>query len=168
MSVVVCKVNEDNIEVAADSICVSGWSKLPISGNRHIKLAKYNGMIVGGVGLAEEVSLFFHYMKTHTIDEVTEKGVLDFILEFRDWKSTYTRTSTFEADYIIAYKGKAFAISGMLITPIDKWYAIGAGRDYASGALYTGASATEAVKAACDLCAMVAEPIVLKTIPKGK
>jgi hypothetical protein len=73
MSVVVCKVNEDNIEVAADSICVSGWSKLPISGNRHIKLAKYNGMIVGGVGLAEEVSLFFHYMKTHTIDEVTER-----------------------------------------------------------------------------------------------
>ena len=168
MSVVVCKVNEDNIEVAADSICVSGWSKLPISGNRHIKLAKYNGMIVGGVDLGGRRIIKKHYMKTHTIDEVTEKGVLDFILEFRDWKSTYTRTSTFEADYIIAYKGKAFAISGMLITPIDKWYAIGAGRDYASGALYTGASATEAVKAACDLCAMVAEPIVLKTIPRGK
>ena len=39
-------------------------------------------MIVGGVGLAEEVSLFFHYMKTHTIDEVTEKGVLDFAIVY--------------------------------------------------------------------------------------
>ena len=166
MSVVVCKVNDDNIEVAADSICVSGWSKMP-RGTNHTKLAKYNGMIIGGCGLSEEISLFFHYMKTHSIaDAVTEKDVLDFILEFRDWKYTYSRSNSFEANYIIAYKGKAFMIDGMFVMPIKDYCAIGAGRDYASGALYMGASAEKAVKAACELCAMVAEPIVIKRISK--
>lgn len=54
----------------------------------------------------------------------------------------------------------------MLVFPIDDFYTIGAGEDYASGALYMGASPKEAVKAACELCAMVCEPIVCESISK--
>lgn len=108
------------------------------------------------------ISLFFHYMKTHIIENMDEKNVLDFAIEFKRWKAELTGDGSF----IIAYKGKAFAIKGMLVFPIDDYYAIGAGQDYASGALYMGASAKEAVKAACELCAMVCEPIMYESILK--
>lgn len=167
MSVVVCKVNEKNIEIAADSICVSGWSKLPHGVGKNIKLASVNGTVIGGCGLAEEISLFFCYAQTHSIaTPVTANNVLNFILEFRDWKSNYTRTSTFENTYIIACDGKAYYVEGMLVMPIDNYCAIGAGRDFANGALYMGATAEQAVQAACELCAMVAEPIVVERISK--
>ena len=166
MSVVVCKINKDNIEVAADSICVKGWSKIPTSTTRHVKLMKCNDIIIGGCGLAEETSLFFHYLKTHLIDEAaTESDILDFITEFKKWKGNYT-SPTFENSYIIAYKGKAFLIDGLFVTEIFDSCAIGAGQDYANGALYMGATAKEAVEAACSLCAMVAEPIIIEKIPK--
>jgi len=166
MSVVVCKVNKNNIEIAADSIRVKGWSKINMSPSRRIKLAKINDIIIGGCGLAEETSLFFNYMETHLGgDSVTENDILNYIVEFKKWKSAYT-TSSFENSYILAYKGKAFLIEGMLVIPIDDYAAIGAGEDYANGALYMGATAKQAVEAACALCAMVAEPIVVESIPK--
>ena len=40
--------------------------------------------------------------------------------------------------YILAYKGKAFCIERMLVFPIDDYFAIGAGADYANGALLMG------------------------------
>lgn len=165
MSVVVCRVGKDTIDVASDSIFVKGLTKVNGAHNKLAKLMKHNGMIVGGSGDAEEISLFFHYIKTHTIEEMDEKSVLDFIIEFKRWKGDLVCDDSFVNSYIVAYKGKAFAISGMLVFPIDDYYAIGAGEDYASGALYCGASAIEAVKASCELCAMVSAPIVCKSIP---
>ena len=166
MSVVVCKVYKDKIEMASDSIVVSGWDKLNNAQNKVIKMIKYNDMIVGGCGRADEISLFLHYIKTHTIENMDEKGVLDFILEFIRWKGDLIGDNDFDNPYIIAYKGKAFAIEGMLVFPIEDHYAIGAGKYYAGGALYMGATPLEAVKAACELCAMVSEPIVCESIPR--
>lgn len=165
MSVVVCKVNKDKIEMAADSIALLGYTKIPVQNNMP-KIMKYNDMIIGGCGYADEISLFFHYMKTHTIEEMTEKGVLDFIIEFKRWRSDLTKEDNLENSYIIAYKGKAFGIHNMLVFPIDNYYAIGAGRNYAHGALYMGATPREAVKASCELCAHVCEPIICESIPR--
>ena len=166
MSVVVCKVTKDKIEMASDSIVVQGWTKLNTPQEKVVKMMKYNDMIIGGCGDAEELSLFFHYMKTHTIEEMDEKSVLDFAIEFRRWKKDLTGDNKLENPYIIAYKGKAFAVMGMLIFPINDYYAIGAGQDYALGALYMGATPREAVKTACELCAMVCEPIVSESIER--
>lgn len=166
MSTVVCKVTKDKIEMASDSIVVQGWSKLNNAQNKIVKMVKYNDMIIGGCGSAEEISLFMHYIKTHTIEEMDEKNVLDFVIEFRRWKNDLTGDNSFINPYIIAYKGKAFAIEGMLVFPIDDYYAIGAGQDYANGALYMGATSVEAVKAACELCAMVCEPVICETLLK--
>lgn len=166
MSVVVCKVNKDKIEMASDSIVVAGWTKLNNAQNKIVKMMKYNDMIIGGCGNADEMSLFFHYMKTHTIENMDEKSVLDFAIEFRRWKNDLTGDNNIANPYIIAYKGKAFAIEGMLVFPIDDYYAIGAGQDYALGALHMGATPKEAVKAACELCAFVCEPIVCESIPR--
>lgn len=166
MSVVVCKVYKDRIEMASDSIVVRGWTKMNNAQNKVVKLMKYNDMIIGGCGLAEELSLFFNYMKTHTIENIDEKSVLDFVIEFKRWKGDLTGNNSFENPYIIAYQGKVFGIHNMLVFPIEDYYAIGAGEDYASGALFMGASPREAVKAACELCAMVCEPIVVESILK--
>lgn len=166
MSVVVCKVSKDKIEMASDSIVVKGWSKLNGAENKLVKMMKYNDMIIGGCGRADEISLFLHYMKTHTIEVMDEKSVLDFVIEFKEWKKKLVGNGDSRNHYILAYKGKAFAIEDMLVFPIDDYYAIGAGEDYASGALYMGASAREAVKAACELCAMVCEPIICESIPR--
>lgn len=86
---------------------------------------KYNDMIIGCCGNSDEISLLFHYMKTHTIEDMDEKGVLDFIIEFRRWKNDLTGDNSLKNPYIIAYKGKAFAIEGMLVFQIDDFYTIG-------------------------------------------
>ena len=65
MSVVVCKVYDNRIEMAADSIVVMRISKLNNAENKFTKMMKYNDMIIGGCGNADEISLLFHYMKTH-------------------------------------------------------------------------------------------------------
>ena len=54
MSVVAAKVFEDKVVMAADSILVKGWSK---RNSNFAKIAGINGMIVGGVGYAQEISL---------------------------------------------------------------------------------------------------------------
>ena len=83
MSVVVAKVYEDRIERVADSICVRGWSKVNGDQDKHVKMLKYNDMILGGCGKCEETNLFFHYMKTHVIEMMDYQNVLEYILEFK-------------------------------------------------------------------------------------
>ena len=83
MSVVACKIYKDKIEMASDSIAVKGWAtKINKAENKIVKMMKYNNMIIGGCGDCDEISLLFHYMKTHTIEKMDEKSVLDFIIEF--------------------------------------------------------------------------------------
>ena len=167
MSVVVAKITKDKIYISADSIVVRGWTQCHNTGNHITKLEEYNGIILGGCGSAEEISLFFHYIKTHSIEEATEKNILDFVIEFKKWKRDLTDDKSLKNNYIIAYQGKCFGISNMLIYEITNYDAIGAGMDYALGALHQGATTAEAVKAACDLCALVCEPIVTKIMQRN-
>lgn len=158
MSVVAAKVYDDGkISVAADSIIVSGWSKRT---NNFGKLEKVNGMIIGSVGTAYESSLMWQYMRTHKPDEGTERAVLEFIVEFVRWKRELTGDATVGNDYLLAYKHKLFEISGLFVHEIHDYAAIGAGRDFATAALFLGHSPEESVKAACKLSCMVSEPIV--------
>lgn len=166
MSVIVAKVYEDRIEVAADSICVRGWSKVHGDQDKHVKMLKYNGMILGGCGSCEETNLFFHYMKTHTIEKMDYQNVLEFVLEFKRWKDEYTGDKDFDNRYILAYKGKCFCIKGLYVYEVNDSTAIGAGEDYARGALYMGATPEQAVKAACALCVYVCEPVITESIKR--
>ena len=164
MSVVAVRVNKDKIEMASDSIVVKGWSKIPNAQNKFAKMQKINDTIVGGVGGAEESSLLFHFMRTHILDNVDESSIIDYFIEFRRWKNDLCGNNSVDNSYIIASKGKAYYVERMFVAPIDNYYAIGAGEDYANGALYMGASVIDAVKASCELCAMVCEPIIYESI----
>lgn len=166
MSVVAARVYDDKIVIAADSILTNGWSKS--TNNNFTKMNKDNGMIIGGCGKAEELSLMWHYMSTHKPSEATEKEILNFIIEFSKWMNDLTGSSNINNTYLLAYEGHLFEIEDMFVFEINEYRAIGAGEDYSNAALYLGHTPKEAVKVACDLCCYVSEPIIEFVMYKDK
>ena len=165
MSVVCVKNYKDQIVMCADSIMVRGWTKYPDTD--FAKIEEINGMIMGGCGYAKESSLMWHYMRTHKPSKATERDVLQFMIEFSEWKATILGdVSDIANDYILAYEDKVFEISGLFVKEVTDFAAIGAGADYANSALYLGHSPRKAVETACALCCMVSEPIIEKTLMK--
>ena len=165
MSVVAARVYNDRIEVAADTICIRGGDKLKDAEKSHTKLFRHKDLVVGGVGISSEIGLIQRYMKSHIIKEMTEDCIFDFFVEFSKWKNDLTSDKDIENSYLLASQGKCFYVNKHFVCRITDFHAIGAGDDYAKGAMYMGASPREAVKAACDLCIYVSEPILLETIP---
>lgn len=163
MSVVAVKVDDEKIEVAADSICVRGWQSMRT--DQMCKLMDINQMIIGGVGLAQDNSLMFRFAQTHRPESSTEKDILAFMVEFIAWRKTYS-SSALENSYILVCDNRAWRIDEMLICEVTNYDAIGAGRDFANAAMYLGHSAQEAVKVSCELSCYVAEPIVHFTLFK--
>lgn len=151
--------------MAADSIIVRGWSKT--ANHDFAKINEINGMIVGGTGLAQELSLMWHYMATHKPASATEKDVLDFVVEFSKWKRELTGDGVIQNTYLLTYGGHLFQIENMFVHEVAEYCAIGAGEDFANAALHLGHTPKEAVKVACDLCCFVAEPIIEYTQSKG-
>lgn len=164
MSVVVATVRPHKITIAADSGCYSGWSITPTRNMKVSKLEKVNGMILGGVGYAEENQLFFDYMKTHILDVVDPEHIRSFIKEFIAYKNDLGLDKTLNNEYLLAAKGKCYYIEGMLVCEVLDSWAIGAGRDYANGALFMNATAERAVEAAITLCAFVGGAVVTETM----
>lgn len=158
MSVVAAKVYNNRIVMAADSILVKGWSK-STNGN-FAKINQINGMIVGGTGYAKELSLLWHFMRTHKPDGNTDKDILEYIVEFSKWKQDLVGDSSISNNYLLAYDGHLFEIENMFVYEIKDYNAVGAGEDFANAALYLGHSPREAVKVACELSCYVAEPII--------
>lgn len=108
MSVVAAKVYDNKVVIAADSIIVRGWSK---RNTNFSKIADINGMIVGGCGTAQEISLLWRYMQTHKPETASEKDVLEFIVEFARWKKDLIGNSSVDNDYLMVYNGVLFEIS---------------------------------------------------------
>ena len=165
MSVVALKMYDHEIEMSADSIIVCGSRKELYYGH-HTKINQVNDMIIGTSGSCEESSLMWLYAKNHRPAAATERDVLDFVMEFADWKRSRTGNSSLENQYLLAFGGKAFHIQNYLVLEIDKFAAIGAGADYALAALYLDHSAPKAVKVACDLSCYVSEPIKTFTMKR--
>lgn len=163
MSVITAKVYKDRIIMAADSIMCRGWSKQ--TNHDFVKMEHINGMIIGGVGNAMEISLMWHYMDTHRPADATVKSVLNYVIEFSMWKNNQVGSPMVDNAYLMAYKGKLFYIEKMFIYEISDYKGIGAGEDFANAALYLGHTPKEAVETACALCCVVAEPIIEEQMP---
>ncbi len=164
MSVVAAKVYNDKIIMAADSITVRGLSK---RNTGFTKIAEINNMIIGATGYCEETSLLYHYMQTHRPAAPTEKDVLNFMVEFMQYKQNLIRSGDVENTYLLVYQGHLFEIEHMFVHEISDYAAIGAGMDFAQAALYLGHDPKAAVKAACELCCFVCEPIVEYSMRKN-
>lgn len=166
MSVVAVRVKDSEIVVAADSI-ICKWTSKKANPKDFTKLQRINDMIMGGCGVAQEISLLWHYMATHKPESADIKDVLTFFVEFANWKSQKGDSLEIKNEYILVYAGHAFLIEGLFIHEIHEYNAIGAGEDFANAALYLGHTPKEAVKVACDLCCFVSEPIVEYSMPRN-
>lgn len=88
MSVVAVKVYDDKVVMAADSI-ICKWDSKKNNPKDFTKINEINGMIIGGCGFAQELSLLWHYADTHTPLAPTIKDILNFFVEFCRWKPNY-------------------------------------------------------------------------------
>lgn len=156
MSLVCAKIDNNTISIAADSIIVKDGLKR----SNFKKLLNINNMIIGGCGTAEELSLFFEFVKDHKPLEPTIRGIHDFLLEFSKILSTYIDDSTIKNSYIIVYEDHVFEVEGMFVQEVFDYVAIGDGEDFALTALYLGHSVEEAVKVAAAFCCNVSLPVV--------
>ncbi|HQU73805.1 MAG TPA: hypothetical protein PKV71_10255 [Calditrichia bacterium] len=168
MSVVCCRVYEDRIEIASDSITVRGWTQEKGRDN-HSKLVAVNDMVIGSVGRAEDSSLMQLFCATHKPEGASESDILSFMVEFLDWKKKKTDQKQTSGVFILLFEGKAFYINGFFIKEVVSYEAIGAGMDFALSALYLGHNVEKAVETACELSVMCEKPIQsLKMDKAGK
>lgn len=165
MSVVAVRVYDKEIEMAADSIIVCGSRQELYYGN-HTKLNQINNMIIGTSGTCEESGLMWMYAQNHRPVSATERDVLEFFVEFVNWKKEKSTSSILNNHYLLAFDKKVFHIQNYMVLEVDKYAAIGAGADYALAALYLGSSAEKSAEVACNLSCYVAEPIITYTMEK--
>lgn len=161
MSVVVCLKTKSGYEIASDSIVTRGFTQTKGQTTDFSKLFEENGMVVGLVGLVEEGMLMRLYASTNRPSAPTERGILEFLSDFSDWKNKRTSNSSIENSYIIWFQGVAFATEQWLVQKVTNYQAIGAGMDFALASLYLGHSAVEAVETAIELSVFCESPVQL-------
>lgn len=160
MSVVTCKVYDDKYVISADSITVRGSTQSKGDNHKSVKLKEVNGLVIGGVGKAEETSLLYIFAATTKPAFATEDSLLSFWGEFSSWKNKKIGDASINNNYIIGFGDKVFNIEGWFINEINDYEAIGAGMDYALAALYMGKSSDESVSVACELSIYCEKPII--------
>lgn len=159
MSVVACRVYDNRIEIASDSITVRGWSQTK-GENKHGKLFQSNGMTIGGVGLAKDTSLLRLFCSTRKPESNKESDIITFFNEFATWKKKQTDSFDISNNvYIFIYQGKAYQFQDFFVNEIYKYMAIGAGFDFANAAMYLGHGVEKAVEVACELSIYCEKPI---------
>ena len=165
MIIVAVRVKENKIEIASDSITVSGYTQRK-DGNA--KLVQVNGFFVGSVGLAEESGLMQVFCTTHCPEDATESGIINFIAEFADWKRKKTNVFAIENSYVFVIGNHAFEVEGFYVGEVESFAAIGAGRDFALAALHLGHNVKKAVEVACELSVFCETPILVFEVRKVK
>ena len=156
MSVIAARVNKDEILIAADSIIL----KEEIKRTNFNKLLKLNGMIIGGCGSASELCLMFDYAADNCPNAARTHEVIEFMRGFAEYKEAITGSRDIENEYILAYKGRLYAIERFFVQCVEDYIAIGQGEPFALTALHLGHDPDVAVMCACELCSDVAPPIV--------
>lgn len=176
MSVVCAKVYHDHITIAADSCVAAGDFVLPFHGIQ--KLFSANGMIIGTVGMVEEISVMHSFLSEihdDMPDEATTYSISCFIREFyayykerRGEMDELQRPEECDTNsFLIVYKGKLFYCKGLEVFEIDDYAAIGSGEQSATTAMFLGQDPEEAVKTASALNVFVRLPVVSFTAERG-
>lgn len=155
MSVIAAKVYEDKICIASDSILI----KEELKRTNFVKLKKFGKTVCGGCGSAEELCLFFEFVKTHPIYQASVSVLVEYMHDFQNYLRDIANIEKSDNTYLIIENNKLFEVEGFFVREITDYTAIGAGEAYALTALYCGKSAEQAVKITCKLCSTVCEPV---------
>jgi len=168
MSIIACKVTQNEIEIASDSITMYGSTKIDTDLTHFSKLFQINGLTVGSVGFLEETTLFIMFLKEHILKDATEESILNLMFKFSQWKADYSDSREIENSYILIYDGRAFVVERFLVQEINTYYAVGAGSDFAFATLYLENSAERSVEVACKLSIYCELPVKKFIINKEK
>lgn len=152
MTVVAVRKYSERIEIAADSIIVTGSRIISNGTQENAKLFSQNGLIIGGTGSCSENTMIQLFTRNHKPTTANVEAVLDFFLEFEDWVRKRDNNFKSENHYLIVFDSKIFrTYGGLNIFEVPEFDAIGAGEDFALAALHLGKSPAEAVTVACEL-----------------
>jgi hypothetical protein len=163
MSVIACRVKKTEIEWAADSIIVTGWTKIETS-VRHAKLARISeDLIIGSSGTCEESELLMWWARNHLPGSVSAEGITGWLLEFAGWKRSQTEKFALDNSFLIGWKGAAYRVHGFGALAVKDYASIGAGEDFALAILSRGGSASEAVETAIACSPLCAGPALAFT-----
>lgn len=164
MTVVVGKLcpEKNKIDLVADSQITSGRTIIPLP--NFSKLREVNGMIIGTTGSMDEFGMMLYYAKTHVPEDNDELDISRFMVEFLAFKKDKFNDAVIRNEYLIAFRGKLFTVSNTVAYPVETYYAIGSGRDFALAALSLGHSARESVEVATQLDIYVSGEIVEYTM----
>jgi len=164
MSVVAVKVDQNKITMAADSFVGFGYgTQLK---DKDVKLFKQNGLVVGGVGYANSISLFKLFCRDRRPARDDEDAIIDFVSTFIEWAGKKVSNYKHQTDFMIVYKNRVWYVdSSFYVKEVLDYRAMGAGQDMAQTALFLGKNVKEAVEVACELSVYCENPVnVIETI----
>lgn len=160
MSIIAIRRTDTGFEIASDSIGV--WGNTQVKDAE--KLWQISGdLIFGSVGQSSLGTVMKDFISVNDLPENAERGWLRFALQLHLVARKYDLKSE-DNSFIIVYKSEAWMLNGLHVARINKYEAVGAGRDYALAALHLGFSALEACEVACDLCTQCERPIKVLSI----
>lgn len=155
MSVVAFRKTDNKIMMSCDDQTTFGYNKYPKpkdDGNKLDagKVFKENGMMIGAVGAVAESNLLKLFSKNHKPKTADQDGMLDFLLEFRDFIAKRTGRSDYKIEnhYFLAMDGKVFQVMEMDVMERSDFWAIGSGMFLAISALHLGANTEKAIEVA--------------------
>jgi len=152
MSVIVAIRKENRIVMAADTLTSFGDSEhMPQENARTSKVGRIGDSLIGGAGWAVYDDILNDFLATRpTPDLSSSRKIFTFFLAF--WRalhdhytfvndqaaSTNTPFGDLDSTFLIANAGGIFTVASDLgVTPLNQYYAIGSGGEYAIGVLYT-------------------------------
>lgn len=177
MSVVVAKVYDDKIVVAADSHGSVDLENIDHEEGNIKKLMQINDVIIGAAGDLYEVQRLFHYFKIEHPQLLTQDDLQKFIYDFIEYKKRgyglFDRIKKrlvfnpkLESSYIFVFNNQCYVVEGTIVFQVSKSYAIGSGWREAYAALRAGMTPKEAVDMVCKYNVTVSPPIVSITYYK--
>jgi len=189
MSVIVAIRKDNRIVMAADTLTSFGDSEaMPQANARTSKIGRIGDSLIGGAGWAVYDDILNDFLATRpTPDLTSSRKIFTFFLDF--WKALHeqytfvndnaanlsTPFGDLDSTFLIANAGGIFTVASDLgVTPLNQYYAIGSGGEYAIGILYTlydrtddiASIATDAVNAAIAMnlqCGGTADVLQLTT-----
>lgn len=160
MTVIAARKTSEAITFAADTLITEGYSKSTNADIMFSKLFEQNGMVIGTTGECYEGTFMELFSRNHKPVDSSRLGMIDFLVEFREWIRKKESGYTPKNGFLIAYDKKLFRVCGGLeVYEVSEFEAIGSGQDFAKAAMHLGHTPREAVEVACKLSLFCSEPI---------
>lgn len=151
MTIIVGKKTKSGFTIGSDSLTMYSWMQTKGKNTTSSKLFKENDLVVGGAGSVEESNLFRLFLRSRQLEDVSERGILELMSDFFDWKKSKTDSDKLENSYLMGTQGKLFLVEEWNIEEVKTFYAIGAGMWFAMTALHLGHSCKKSVEVAIEL-----------------